>query len=138
MSNGDELTHLLPAHRPYALLAAAERVDWIRQERWIQYTRAEEALARLGELLDYPPHDRMPAMLLFGATGMGKTRLLQRFLREHGGSFDPRCGTTGWAVAPRRGSKRLPCSRRKRCTKWVLPMPLTPISSIAGMRSWGG
>jgi len=98
MSNGDEPTHLLPAHRPYARLAAAERVDWIRQERWIQYTRAEEALARLGELLAYPPHDRMPAMLLFGATGMGKTRLLQRFLREHGGNFDPRCGATAQPV----------------------------------------
>ena len=94
MSSDGELAHLLPVHRSYALLAAAERVDWIRQERWIQYTRAEEVLVRMGELLAYPPRDRMPALLLFGATGMGKTRIVQRFLREHGSHFDPQRGTT--------------------------------------------
>jgi DNA polymerase III delta prime subunit len=94
MHDEDGLTHLLPVHRPYALLAAAERVDWIRQERWIQYTRAEEVLVRLGELLAYPPRDRMPALLLFGATGMGKTRIVHRFVREHGSRFEPQRGTT--------------------------------------------
>jgi hypothetical protein len=29
-----DLSHLQPAHLPYALLAEAE-VNWIRQERWI-------------------------------------------------------------------------------------------------------
>ena len=38
---------------------------------------------RLGELLAYPPRDRMPAML-FGSTGMGKTRIVQR---EHGSRY---------------------------------------------------
>ena len=99
MHDGDGLAHLLPAHRPYALLTAAERVDWIRQERWIQYTRAEEALTRLGELLAYPPRHRMPALLLFGATGMGKTRIVHRFVREHGSRFDPQRGTTHVPVA---------------------------------------
>ena len=46
-----DLSHLQSAHRPYALLANAKRVDWIRQERWINYTRAEQVLVRLGELL---------------------------------------------------------------------------------------
>ena len=58
-----DLSHLQSAHRPYALLANAERVDWIRQERWINYTRAEQILVRLGELLRYPPRHRMPALL---------------------------------------------------------------------------
>src|SRR5262249_53838405 len=89
-----DLSHLQPAHRPYALLANAERVDWIRQERWINYTRAEQVLARLGELLRYPPRHRMPALLLFGATGMGRTRIIQRFLRENDSHFDEVRGTT--------------------------------------------
>jgi Bacterial TniB protein len=89
-----DLSHLQPAHRPYALLADAERVDWIRQERWINYTRAEQVLVRLGELLRYPPRHRMPALLLFGATGMGKTRIIQRFLRENDSHFDEVRGTT--------------------------------------------
>jgi hypothetical protein len=89
-----DLSHLQSAHRPYALLANAERVDWIRQERWINYTRAEQVLVRLGELLRYPPRHRMPALLLFGATGMGKTRIIQRFLRENDSHFDEVRGTT--------------------------------------------
>ena len=52
MSSDGELAHLLPVHRSYALLAAAERVDWIRQERWIQYTRAEEVLVRMASTAD--------------------------------------------------------------------------------------
>jgi Bacterial TniB protein len=75
-----DLSHLQPAHRTYALLANAERVDWIRQERWINYTRAEQVLVRLGELLRYPPRHRMPALLLFGATGMGNLRQRVRVL----------------------------------------------------------
>ena len=69
-------------------------MDWIRQERWINYTRAEQVLVRLGELLRYPPRHRMPALLLFGATGMGKTRIIQRFLRENHSHFDEVRGTT--------------------------------------------
>ena len=71
VSPGD-LSHLQPARRPYALLADDERVEWIRQERWIDYTRADQVLVRLSELLRYPARQRMPALLLFGATGMGK------------------------------------------------------------------
>ena len=89
-----DLSHLQPVHRPYALLADAERVEWIRQERWINYTRAEQVLVRLGELLRYPPRHRMPALLLFGATGMGKTRIIERFLRENDSHFDEVRGTT--------------------------------------------
>jgi Bacterial TniB protein len=36
----------------------------------------------------------MPALLLFGATGMGKTRIIQRFLRENDSHFDEVRGTT--------------------------------------------
>jgi putative SOS response-associated peptidase YedK len=36
----------------------------------------------------------MPALLLFGATGMIKTRIIQRFLRENDSHFDEVRGTT--------------------------------------------
>lgn len=58
--------HLLPVFRPYARWSAEKRVGWIRQDRWINYTRAEQILGRLAALLDYPPRDRMPCLLLFG------------------------------------------------------------------------
>jgi hypothetical protein len=36
----------------------------------------------------------MPCLLLFGPTGMGKTRIVQKFLREHRSSFDDVTGRT--------------------------------------------
>src|ERR1700732_3369097 len=55
---------------------------------------AEQVLNRLTDLLTYPARDRMPCLLLFGATGMGKTRIVQKFLREHRSSFDDVTGRT--------------------------------------------
>src|SRR5580692_7510719 len=91
--------HLLPAFRTYALLPAEERIGWIRQARWINYSRADQILARMADLLSYPPRDRMPCLLLFGATGMGKTRIVQKFLRDNRSSFDEITGTTRVPVA---------------------------------------
>ena len=91
--------HLLPVFRPYARWPAEKRVGWIRQDRWINYTRAEQILGRLAALLDYPPRDRMPCLLLFGVTGMGKTHLVQKFLRDHPSCFDESTGLIRRPVA---------------------------------------
>jgi hypothetical protein len=95
----NDLLHLQPAFRHYAMLPSEERVSWIRQDRWIGYPRADQILKRLQELLSYPPRDRMPCLLLFGATGMGKTRIVQKFLRDNRSSFDEITGTTRVPVA---------------------------------------
>ena len=79
----EELSHLQPPCREAALLSDDERIHWLRQERWIQYPRAERILERLLDLVDYPPRDRMPCLVVYGATGMGKTRIIQKFLRDN-------------------------------------------------------
>ena len=89
-----ELPHLQGSHRGTALLSDSERIAWIRQERWIQYPRAERILYCLAELIDYPARDRMPSLVIYGATGMGKTRIVQKFLREHRSRFDATSGKT--------------------------------------------
>jgi hypothetical protein len=89
-----ELPHLQGAHKAAALKADSERIAWIRQERWIQYARAERILSSLADLIDYPPRDRMPSLAIFGTTGMGKTRVVQKFLREHRSRFDATRGKT--------------------------------------------
>lgn len=89
-----DLVHLQPTHRNTARLSNAERIAWIRQERWILYPRAERILGRLADLVDYPPRDRMPCLLIYGATGMGKTRIVQKFLRDHRARFDSKHGKT--------------------------------------------
>lgn len=89
-----DLPHLQGAHRATALKEDSERIAWIRQERWIQYARAERILFCLADLIDYPPRDRMPSLVIYGTTGMGKTRIVQKFLRDHRSRFDPSRGKT--------------------------------------------
>ena len=89
-----DLSHLLDPYRARALLPNEERIQWIKQDRWIHYSRAERVLDCLTALLHYPPRDRMPCLLLFGATGMGKTSLVQKFLRDYRSSFDAGVGRT--------------------------------------------
>jgi hypothetical protein len=61
----DEFSHLHAPYRAYALLSASERIQWIRQDRWIHYSRAEQVLNRLSDLLTYPPRDRMPPSFIW-------------------------------------------------------------------------
>jgi replication-associated recombination protein RarA len=89
-----EFPHLLFSQQEIALLSNEERIAWIRQERWIQYPRAKRILERLADLVDYPPRDRMPSLVIYGATGMGKTRVIQKFLRDNRTHFDKKLGRT--------------------------------------------
>lgn len=94
-----DLSHLDQHGRTIALLPAEERIAWIRRERWIEYSRGVHAVERISDLLAHPPRDRMPCLLLHGTTGMGKTRILQKFLRSHTAVFDEATGYTRLAVA---------------------------------------
>jgi hypothetical protein len=48
----------------------------------------------LTDLIDYPPRDRMPCLVIYGGTGMGKTRVVQKFLRDNRAHFDKKLGRT--------------------------------------------
>jgi Bacterial TniB protein len=89
-----DLSHLSSEAGEETLLPNAERIHRIRAERWINYGRAEATLARMTELLEYPQRDRMPCLLLFGVTGMGKTKILRKFVRDHPPIFDNHVGVT--------------------------------------------
>ena len=69
-------SHLEPSQQAIAQLTNEERIAWIRQERWIEYPHAKRILERLADLVDYPPRYRMPCLVIYGATGMGKTRIV--------------------------------------------------------------
>jgi hypothetical protein len=60
-----------------------ERIAWIKADRWIGFDQAEAALGRLSALLAYPPRERMPCLLIYGDTGMGKTKIVRKFERLH-------------------------------------------------------
>ena len=80
--------HLDPALRSLADLPERERIERIRADRWIDYPRAREALARLDELFLHPKRARMPNLLIFGDSGMGKTMIIEKFARAHPQVFD--------------------------------------------------
>jgi hypothetical protein len=86
------LDHLEPAYRAIALKTDEERIAWIKADRWIGFDQAQQALDRLDALIAYPPRDRMPCLLLYGATGMGKTKILRKFERLRPPRYDQKSG----------------------------------------------
>ena len=85
-----DLTHLNAPIRELAFGSIPQRIRHIHTARWIWYPRAELALEHLERLIDYPPCARMPCLLLYGESGIGKTMILDRFARKHPASFDAR------------------------------------------------
>lgn len=83
--------HLDPV-QAYADLPERERIEHMRVDRWVDYPRARQALNRLEELLAFPKRARMPNLLIFGASGMGKTMIIEKFVRANPPSFDERSG----------------------------------------------
>jgi hypothetical protein len=79
----DDLHHLTQSSRKMALLPDNERIQKIRSDRWIGYTKALHILNRLDDLLAWPPKQRMPNMLLIGPTNNGKSMIIERFRRKH-------------------------------------------------------
>jgi hypothetical protein len=86
--------HLDERYRRYAALPEEERIAWINADRWIGFDQAEGALVRLNALLAYPPRDRMPCLLIYGDTGMGKTKIVRKFERAHPATFRQSTGVT--------------------------------------------
>lgn len=62
-------------------LSDEERVKIINSEQWIGYTRAQQGVAKLVELMDFPRKSRMPNILILSPTNNGKTMIIKRFFR---------------------------------------------------------
>lgn len=77
------MEHLLPSIRDIAILPSLERIDRLRQEYWVGYSRAEEAVNKLEYLFECPRRTRMPNMLIIGPTNNGKTKIVEKFRRQH-------------------------------------------------------
>lgn len=77
------MNHLLPNICEIALLPVEQRITKLRSDYWIEYTRAQEALHRMEELLNHPQKIRMPNMLLISPTNNGKSMIVEKFRRKH-------------------------------------------------------
>lgn len=61
----------------------AERIQFCQSDRWVGYTRAQQILKQLDDLLAYPKSLRMPNLLLVGRSDNGKSSILQHFVGRH-------------------------------------------------------
>lgn len=84
-----EKDHLSPRAREVLALSNEERIRHIQEDRWVGYTRANEVIAKLEDLLAHPKVGRMPNMLIVGKTNNGKSHLVNHFLSLHPASDNP-------------------------------------------------
>lgn len=74
---------LLPEAKEALSKSDSERMDFIREERWIPYPRSERLLEKLETLLRMPKKTRMPSMLIVGESHNGKSSLIKQFIERH-------------------------------------------------------
>jgi hypothetical protein len=79
----DSNERLDPGARAALALNDSERINYLKQPIWINYTAAKQAIDRMEELLVHPEVNRMPNLMLIGDTNNGKTELLRHFESKH-------------------------------------------------------
>ena len=77
------LAHLTAEARVIADFDDARRIAHLAEDHWIDYPRARQALQELERLLGCPERTRMPGLLLHGESNIGKSMVIQKFLRAH-------------------------------------------------------
>jgi Cdc6-like AAA superfamily ATPase len=87
-----QYAHLNSVARVQAELGDAERIRALYGARWIPYPRAQRALDRLNFLFEFPKCARMQGLLLYGDSGIGKTMVVEKFLRDHPSAYDKSAG----------------------------------------------
>jgi hypothetical protein len=89
-----DLSHLADAVKEQALEDATTRIRLVQRARWIGFARAQLAVDELERRFHYPSCARMPCLLLYADSGMGKTMIVEKVERLHPGSYDEHHGIT--------------------------------------------
>lgn len=82
------MSHLAAPVRAQAELDDAVRIPTLHRDRWIDCPRANQALEQLERLLTAPIRERMPCMVLYEDSNIGKTQVVAKFRRLHPATFD--------------------------------------------------
>lgn len=70
------------------------RLATIRGDRWIGFDRARIVLDRLSALMETPRQTRMPGLLVYGGSGIGKTMIATRMASQYPSTYDAESGVT--------------------------------------------
>jgi len=87
-----DLSHLSAAARLQAFESTEVRVRLVQEARWVSHERVQRVLDELEWRYLHPVCSRMPCLLLYGDSGIGKTMAIEKFLRMHPATYDPREG----------------------------------------------
>ncbi len=69
------------------------RIEKISSDRWIGFNRSTIVYSRLLDLMATPRQSRMPGLVVYGASGMGKTMIARKFSAEYPSIYDAQSGT---------------------------------------------
>jgi hypothetical protein len=120
-----DLSHLASVTREQAFLDAKSRIKLVQTARWVGFDRAQLAVEELERRYHYPSCARMPCMLLYGDSGMGKTMIAEKMERQHPNSYEERRGITFRPVVsvqmPPSPDERRFYTRMLKC--WAHPTP---------------
>src|SRR5581483_6511084 len=83
MTASESAMHLSESVRQLLDLGDEKRIEHLRAQRWIGYTKAKQVLDKMEELLSHPPTHRMPNLLVVGDTNNGKTMIVSQFQKRH-------------------------------------------------------
>jgi Cdc6-like AAA superfamily ATPase len=78
-----DLAHLSSEARLLWLEASEARIRFIQEARWISHARAQRVLEELEWRLAHPVCSRMPCLLVYGDSGIGKTMVIEKFTRQN-------------------------------------------------------
>ena len=89
-----DLSHLSGLAKQQAFEDTKARIRHVQTARWIGFARAQLAVEELERRFHFPTCARMPCLLLYGDSGMGKTMIVEKMERQHPSSYDERHGIT--------------------------------------------
>ena len=77
------LEHLRAASAEVARQDDERRIEYIRSDHWVGYTRARNAVKRIEELIKWPRKVRPPNLLIIAPTHRGKSMIFRYIIRAH-------------------------------------------------------
>jgi len=75
--------HLQPAVRRMLDLPVADRIAYVRHDKWLEYPAASAALRAMSDLLEKPNQTRMRGVLVSARPNNGKSAVFRRFRAQN-------------------------------------------------------
>ena len=76
------------------MMTSDERKAIIESDRWIAFDRATSVLNRLTYIMEMPRQSRMPGLMVYGSSGIGKTMIATRMAARYPSKYNQELGSS--------------------------------------------